>query len=60
MISKTVTDDATTGLKKAEVTLTLPAIPLTVFVANENLLDSSIKDEYVVLITKILRNELGI
>ena len=60
MISKTVTDDATTGLKKAEVTLTLPAIPLTVFVANENLIDSAIKDDYIVLITKILQKQLGV
>ena len=60
MITQTVTDDAGSGLKKAEVTLTLPVLPLTVFGENENILKFNIKDEYIAHITRILKKQLEI
>lgn len=59
MIEKTITDDATTGLKKASVKLTLPVIEVTCLKSNQNDLNIEIKDRLLGVVTQIVDKELS-
>tara|TARA_R100000458_G_C8221179_1_gene205488 strand:+ start:244 stop:423 length:180 start_codon:yes stop_codon:yes gene_type:complete len=58
MIEKTITDDSTTGLKKAVVKLTLPAIEISCLKASENDLNPEIKERLLSVIGQILNKQL--
>ncbi len=58
MLDKTVTDDSTTGLKKAVVKLTLPAIEVICFNSTENDLNPEIKKQLIAVVGQIIDKQL--
>ena len=58
-IEKTVTDDATLGIKKASVKLTLPAIEIDVYRNAESNLNSAIKEELLKVVSEVITKALS-
>ena len=60
MITKTVTDDATLGLKQAVVSMDLPSISVTCYSANDDtLLNTNIKQHLLDVVTKLIDKNLS-
>ncbi len=59
MLTKTVTDDSTLGLKKAVVKLELPAIEIDVFRAADNQLNTEIKARLLDVVDQIIDKNLS-
>ena len=59
MITKTVTDDAKLGLKKAVVSMDLPSIEITAYnVADNSLLNTAIKKQLLDVVSEIIDKNL--
>ena len=58
MIEKTITDDSTTGLKKAVVKCTLPVVEVTCFKSNTNDLNVEIKERLLAVVGQIIDKQL--
>ena len=57
-IEKTVTDDATLGIKKASVKLTLPVVELDCYTATADTLNIEIKERLVGVIKQYIDKHL--
>ena len=57
MITKNVTDD-TTGLKKAVVSMDVPAFSITVFKKDETALNSTIKQRLLDVVSELIDKNL--
>tara|TARA_R100000008_G_C3421559_1_gene85141 strand:- start:130 stop:312 length:183 start_codon:yes stop_codon:yes gene_type:complete len=59
MITKTVTDDAKLGLKKAVVSMDLPSIEITAYnVADNSLLNTAVKKQLLDVVSEIIDKNL--
>ena len=59
MITKTVTDDAKIGLKKAVVSMDLPSIEITAYnVADNSLLNTAVKKQLLDVVSEIIDKNL--
>ena len=58
-LTKTISDEAALGLKKAAVSLTVPEINLTVFRKDQNQLPSSIKKALLEIVGEYIDKELS-
>ena len=59
MLTKTITDNSTLGLKSAAVKLTLPVIELTCLQAQETNLNAEIKRRLLSVVTEIIDKQLA-
>ena len=58
MLTKTITDNSTLGLKSAAVKLTLPAIEIICLRAKEENLNAEIKRRLLSVVTEIIDKQL--